>query len=79
MIRVNITKRLLEFILPTEYPKVYRHVPKGLIEGHRVTAYSTEPIPGRTKAVAALGAWSEGVFMTEDAGLAKVLKTVIKE
>ncbi len=72
---IRVTKRVLQFILSTEYPVVYRHPSKGLIEGHRVTLYSTDPIPGK---VAAIGAWSGGVFVTEGQRLAKVINTVTK-
>jgi len=71
---VRVTKRLLKWILGTQYPEgVYEQKPKGKIKGLWVTRFSDSPYPDQGKGY---GVWAQGLFVTDDKGLADLIRNL---
>lgn len=71
---VRITKRVLEFILPTQLREVYTHKPKRKIGGRLITLYSTNSDPDNANLI---GVWSGGLFMSEDSKLINTITSIL--
>ncbi len=71
---IRVSKRMLEFILSTEYQKVYAHKSKEKIEGHWLTLYgdNLEPDVGNV-----FGLWAGGWFSSVDVYLIDIIGAVI--
>ena len=71
---VRVSKRMLEFILSTEYQKVHVQKSKIKIGGQQLTLYGDNREPGVGKV---FGLWTEGFFLSGDVYLIDIIGAVI--